>query len=74
MALHTSSICSSSEVAERKPKTDLEVMFVVAVQAAVFFSAIIPLIRRIMLLPFCGLSSGSGWLETNLAAFLAFRV
>ena len=52
MALHTSSICSSREVAERKPKTDLEVMFVVAVQAAVFFSAIIPLIRRIMLLPF----------------------
>ena len=52
MALHTSSICSSREVAERKPKTDLEVMFVVAVHAAVFFSAIIPLIRRIMLLPF----------------------
>lgn len=52
MALHTSSICSSSEVAERKPKTDLEVMLVVAVHAAVFFSAIIPLIRRIMLFPF----------------------
>ena len=43
IALQTSSICSSSEVAERKPKTDFEVMLVVALQAADFFSAIIPL-------------------------------
>ena len=43
MALHTSSSCSSKEVADRKPNTDLEVMLVVAVQAADFFSARIPL-------------------------------
>ena len=73
IALQTSSICSSREVAERKPKTDLEVMLVVAVQAADFFSASIPLILRISLFCARGLSSGSGWRGTSFASFLAWK-
>ena len=73
MALQTSSICSSREVAERNPKTDFEVMAVVAVHAADFFSAIRPLILLISLFWAFGLLTGLRSLGASLARLLAWQ-
>ena len=68
IALQTSSICSSSEVAERNPKTDFEVMLVVALQAADFFSAIIPLMSMFNVVNDINLRSSRSSLPSTCSA------